>query len=174
MTRSRRPVYSAALILASACLSDRPVAPRGTDGALTVRVAVPDVVKQSVSVLVTYSPYDGDAVPPADSVSPYQLFQQSYSTAPGFTRVTANFSLARCLSQYPPDEFGPYCDVAVQLQLLSDSAVVDARTLYPVRVRPGVVTTTDTVTLGAANAAPMLTGTPARGVLVAPSTRRRH
>jgi hypothetical protein len=158
------------LILAGACLSDRPVAPRGSDGSLALRVnasrtAAPAQVKQSVDVLIYY--VVPDDIANADVST--QLFHQTYPTNSGFTRVTANFPLSSCLALFPQDALGAYCDVNVQVSLLEDSAVADQQIQYGLRVRPGVVTNADSVTLGVANAPPVLTGTPARGLLVDPS-----
>jgi hypothetical protein len=159
------------LILAGACLSDRPVAPRGSDGSLALRVnasrtVAPAQVKQSVDVLIYY--VVPDDIANADVST--QLFHQTYPTNSGFTRVTANFPLSSCLALFPQDALGAYCDVNVQVSLLEDSAVVDQQIQHGLRVRPGVVTNADSVTLGVANAPPVLTGTPARGLLVDPPT----
>ena len=134
---------AASLLLATACLNDRPVAPKDT-GVLALRVAAPAQVKQTVEIRVWYYPV-GDAK--TGALGLYDLFDQVFNTSSGFTKITAAFSLDPCRSVNPPDAIGPYCFVNVEATLRSDATVVDQQTIYNLVLRPGVVTQTDTLNL---------------------------
>ena len=135
-----------ALILASACLNDRPVAPR--DGAaLAMRVALPQGSpgKQTVQLVISFYPYNDRRI---GAQGQFELFDHTYHTESGYTRIAANFSLAGCLQYFIPDALGPYCDVNIDASLRINDKLVDEQTLYGLRVRPGVTTQADTLILG--------------------------
>jgi hypothetical protein len=143
--RTSRFLAPAVLILASACLNDRPVAPRDS-GALALKVALPaQSGKQTVELLVYYYPYSDRRI---GALGQYDVFDQTYHTQSGYTRIAANFPLADCLQYFVPDALGPYCDVNVAATLRIDSVFVDQQTIYGLRVRPGVTTQADSLFLG--------------------------
>ena len=128
--------------------------------ALAVRVALPQGKpgKQTVQLVVSYNPYDDRRI---GAQGQFDLFDHTYHTESGYTRIAANFSLAQCLQYFFPDVLGPYCDVDVDATLRIDDIVMDEQTLYGLRVRPGVTTQADTLILGYAG-----------GGAIAPGRRR--
>jgi len=162
----------AVLVLSSACLNDRPVNGLGDKAALALRVIAPKPAttanastapapQQSVEVFVGIGCYNCATTGKAP-LAPGVLFDQTYPVGSGTQRIAATFPLGPCNGYYPPDNLGPYCDVEVQITLRSDSTVVATQYLYSIRVRPGVVTQTDSVFFGA-----LTTGNAQRGVKVA-------
>ena len=157
---------AATLALTSACLNDRPVTALGSDGALALRIATASYQqpKQSIQVSISFLQYGGAA---GAQLGPYELFDHTYYTDSGLNRVAATFPLAKCLDYFTPDALGPYCDVDIAITLRTDTLILDQSWLYGVRVRPGVVTQTDSVYVGAARPQPPVTsGKPQRGVRV--------
>jgi hypothetical protein len=136
----------AALTLAG-CLNDTPVAPTHAKVSLNVSFqAVP--AQQSLRVEVY--------VPVPENETSISLFDQTFSIRDGQQQLSTSFDLRPCLSQFAPDDSGPYCDVYIDLQLLAGGVVSDERGAGPVRVRPGQVAQAPQLFLVAGNNAPVV------------------
>lgn len=161
MNRPFRPLAPLAALLLAACLNDAPVAPRTTGLALHLNLQT-TVSGQRLAVRVYYF------LPQTETDS--TLYAGDFAVTSGLQQVPVAFDIAPCLAAQASVSGGTSCTVFINVQLIANAAIVDAKTAGPIDVTPGATVESPPVFLVAGNTAPQLTGDTA--VVVSPDLVR--